>query len=294
MKFDYIREFVAAAASEELQKAAAALKISPSSLTKHMSALESEIGVSLFLRTRKTTLSRYGKLFLPYAGELTELQDRYRRDLSGESGVLTGELTISVSPLFYRDRSRQVINAFSEANPNAVLNMVYHEDENIARELLTGRSDLAFIRKNRYTKHEEGLVYHPFQSKRLYTVCMNDHPLAGADNVDLSMLRYVRMYMYENNRNISDIIIKRCRQLGFEPELVFTDAYDALEHVKSGDGVLLYPMLEEVTERRSQLSYVPLEPVITCDIELAMRREPLSDLQWGFLRFAMQHDKKST
>ena len=210
------------------------------------------------------------------------------------NGVLSGILTIAVSPLFYRDRSRHVMDAFTEVFPDAVLNMVYHEDEIIAQELLSGHCDLAFIRKNRYTKHEEGLVYYPFQSNRLYAVCMNDHPLAGFDSVDLSMLRYVRMYMYEKNLGTSDIITRKCRRLGFDPELVFTDAYDALEHVKIGDGVLLYPMPDEMTQRKTQLSYVPLEPVITCDIELAMRRESLSDLQWGFIRFAMEYDKKST
>ncbi len=293
MKFDYIREFTIAAASDELQQAAAALKISPSSLTKHMSALESEIGVSLFNRTRKTSLSRYGKIFLPYAQELKALQDRCRQDFSGGSGEIRGALTIAVSPLFYRDRSRLVMSSFSETFPETSINMVFHEDESISGALLSGECDLAFIRKNRFTKHEDSLVYYPFQSNRLYAVMMKDHPLSGADTVDLGMLRYVRMYMYENNLNTSEIIIKRCRALGFEPDLEFVEAYSALEHVRNGDGILLYPMPDDVMDKESQLSYVPLVPLITCDIELAMRREPLSDLQWEFLRFAMEKVRKT-
>ena len=293
MKFDYIREFVTAARSAELQQAAAALSISPSSLTKHMSALESEIGASLFLHCRRTTLSRYGKIFLPYAEELASLQEKYKLDLLGVRSKLSGELTISVSPLFYRDRSRQVINSFSETFPDTVLNIVYHEDESIGQELLSGHCDLAFIRVNKFTKHEDGLIYYPFQSNKLFAVIMNDHPLAGVDNVDMNMLRYVRLYMYEKNLNTSDTIIKRCKDEGFEPDLVFTEAYMALDNVKNGEGILLYPVPDDMISTDSQLSYVPIEPVITCDIELAMRREPLSDLQWGFLRFAMENDKKN-
>ena len=293
MKFEYIREFVTAASSEELQQAAFALSISPSSLTKHMSALEAEIGASLFMRTRRTQLSRFGKIFLPYAKKLTELQDSYRHDYSEWDGGLSGELTIAVSPLYFRDKSRQVINKFTETFPDTTLNLLYQEDENIGRALLCGHCDLAFIRKNKNTKHQDGIVYFPFQKDRLFAVCMNDNPLSGVDNVDLSMLRYVRLYMYEDNLNTSDIIIKRCRDLGFEPELVFTDACSALDHVRNGDGIFLYPMPDDAMDMKSQLCYVPIEPMISCEVELAMRREALPYLPWEFLIFAMNYDIKN-
>lgn len=292
MKFDYIREFIAAADSVELQKAAADLGISPSVLTKHMSALEIKAGTSLFMRKRRTALSRYGEAFLPYAVELVRLQDRYRRDFSGLDPELSGELTIAVSPLYFRDRSRHVISAFTEAFPNVTLNMVYHGDEDIGRMMLTGECDVAFIRKSRFTKHEDGLIYFPFRSIRLSAVIRNDHPLAGADSVDLGMLRYIRIFMYEENLRTSDIVLKRCKELGFVPDLVYTDPYDAQERVKNGEGILLYPVPPEVMDQQP-FSCVPLEPEITCDIELAMRREALSDLPWGFLRFAMEMEKKT-
>ena len=293
MKFDYIREFVTAADSVELQKAAAVLGISPSVLTKHMSALEIKAGTSLFLRKRGTTLSRYGKAFLPYAVSFIRLQDSYRKDFSGLDPDLSGELTIAVSPLYFRDRSRHVLNAFTEAYPHVVLQTVYHGDEDIGRVPLTGECDLAFIRKSRYTKHEEGLVYFPFSSVRLSAVLMKGHPLAGADSVDLGMLRYVRIFMFEENLRTSDIVLKRCRELGFVPDLVYTDPYSVRERVENGEGILLYPVPAEVMDQDTQFRYVPFEPEITCDIELAMRREALSDLPWGFLRFAMEMDKKT-
>lgn len=293
MKFDYIREFVTAADSVELQKAAAELGISPSLLTKHMSALEIKAGTSLFMRRRTTTLSRYGEAFLPYAAAFVRLQDRYRKDFSGQDPALSGELTIGVSPLYFRDRSRHVLSAFTEAYPQVSLHTVYHEDEDIGRMLLSGECDLAFIRKSRYTKHEEGLVYLPFSSVPLSAVLMKGHPLAEADSVDLGMLRYVRIFMFEENLRTSDIVLKRCRELGFVPDLVYTDPYSVPDRVKSGEGILLYPVPPEVMDQDSEFQYVPLEPVITCDIELALRREALSDLPWGFLRFAMETDKKT-
>ena len=77
LKFDYLKEFVSAAGSEEMQQSARELGISPSVLSKHIKSLEQELGVPLFTRSRKTELSPYGKILLPYAQELVKVQDDY-------------------------------------------------------------------------------------------------------------------------------------------------------------------------------------------------------------------------
>ena len=111
MKFEYLREFIVAARSQELQQAAAELGISLSSLSKHLKSLELEIGAPLFVRARRTVLSHYGRILLPYAQELVALQDEYRADFSG--GVnSSGELTVALSPIQFRERSGQVIEEF--------------------------------------------------------------------------------------------------------------------------------------------------------------------------------------
>ena len=96
MKFDYLREFVAAAQSEEMQQCAKELGISPSVLSKHMKAIEQELGVPLFMRSRKTELSPYGKILLPYAKELVKIQDDYEQDFSEQNEEVSPKLVVGL------------------------------------------------------------------------------------------------------------------------------------------------------------------------------------------------------
>lgn len=58
------------------QKVAEELYISPSSVTKYISSLESELEKPLFIRDRnKVILSEFGKDFLPYANDILEKED---------------------------------------------------------------------------------------------------------------------------------------------------------------------------------------------------------------------------
>lgn len=292
MKFDHIRHFLAAAEAEEFRHAAAACGISPSVMTKHMTTLESEIGFSLFKRTRRVELSLAGEVFLPYAKQFISLQDRVRKSFSGSGEDISGEITVAMSPLYYRDRSRKIVDGFTSEHPSLKLNTLYADNPSISGLLLSGRCDMAFIRKDFRALREEQLVYHPFSGDRLAAVFMKDHPLAEAASIDLSQLRYVRMFIHTENMNTSELVIKHCRAAGFDPDLVSTDPYSSFDRVKNGEGILLYPLPEGTLDADSPFTAVPVEPKILCETELVLRREPITDEMWTFLRYAIEQDHK--
>ncbi len=289
MKYEYIREFVTAAGSEELQKAAADLNISPSVLTKHMSSLASEIGASLFLRTRKTELSRFGKIFLPYAEELTDIQDRYTEDFSGSKRTDTGEVTVSVYPLYYKAKSRELLDGFREAYPGISLNLTLCDNADISSQLLSGNCSIGLIRRDFRSKRAEGLIYYTVYCCKLAAIMMHDHPLAEADSVDFEMLRYVKLFMLPDNLHTSDIITKRCHDLGYEADLEFYDEYTSYEKIKNGEGILLYPVSISGAGAGTEFKFVPIEPEIDCCVDLVLRREALDGPAWELLRYAMEN-----
>ncbi len=290
MKFEHIRQFTTAAEADELQQAAAACGISPSVLTKHMTTLESEIGSSLFKRTRKVNLSLAGEVFLPYARDFVHLEDRVRKAFSGTAKDTPGEITLAIPPLYYRDKCRKVVEGFAAEHPSMKLNTLYVENRSISNLLLSGGCDMAFLRKDFRAVREEKLIYHPFSSYRLDAVLAREHPLAEATSIEISQLRYVRMFIHTENMNTADVIIKNCRAAGFEPDLVRTDLYSSFDRVKNGEGILLYPLPEGSLGDDSSFTAVPLEPKILCETKLVLRREPIGDELWTFLRYAMEQD----
>ncbi len=84
MRLEYIREFVTLCDTGKFQKTADTLFVAQSTLSKHMSALEDELGVTLLDRSGRTvTLSTQGKQFLPFARRMLSLQEEYTKALAG-------------------------------------------------------------------------------------------------------------------------------------------------------------------------------------------------------------------
>lgn len=78
MELNYLNDFVTLARIRHFQNAADALFISQSTLSKHIKAIESELGQDLFIRSRKCSqLTEFGRLFLPYAKKILEIQQEY-------------------------------------------------------------------------------------------------------------------------------------------------------------------------------------------------------------------------
>lgn len=73
MEVQYVREFLTLVKYGNYLAAADELFISQSTLSKHIFALEKELGLSLLNRTtRKVQLNQYGAAFLPYAQKMVE------------------------------------------------------------------------------------------------------------------------------------------------------------------------------------------------------------------------------
>src|SRR5512136_3053582 len=78
MDISHLKEFVVLAQTGNFLEAADILYSSQSTLSKHIKSMELELGVPLFDRTtRKVSISKFGQLLLPYARQITEIQDKY-------------------------------------------------------------------------------------------------------------------------------------------------------------------------------------------------------------------------
>ena len=78
MKIEYLNEFLVLARCLNYVVASDMLFLSQSTLTRHIQALEEFYGVLLFDRsTRKMTLTREGKMLIPYAKAIMNKYNEY-------------------------------------------------------------------------------------------------------------------------------------------------------------------------------------------------------------------------
>ena len=288
MKFDYLREFAAAAQSKEMQQCAKELGISPSVLSKHIKSLEQELGVPLFMRSRKTELSPYGKILLPYAKELSKLQDDYLLDFSREAKDVAPKLVVGLSSIQFRERSGQLMERFALQHPQEVQ---IREADNacLCRMVADGEIDVAFVRTQPDLNRNPELIYMPFCSDSMVAFLPPEHPLAEKPHVTIDDLKNEHILLRSKNSAISQVYAQKCAEQGFVPSITFHGSYVAYDMARRGEGITLY-LAPPAGAKRSQqpLAVVPIHPPIISYVDVVFRPRQLPALGVELLRMVQQ------
>ena len=99
MDMEHIREFTVLAEIGSFTEASRRLSISQPVLSKHIKMLELDLGAQLFKRNKRSMeLSEYGKLLLPYAQQIVQIQNEVADAFSSRHHAIAGTLTIGALP----------------------------------------------------------------------------------------------------------------------------------------------------------------------------------------------------
>lgn len=288
MKFDYLKEFVAAAQSEEMQLCARELGISPSVLSKHIKSIEQELGLPLFMRSRKTELSPYGKILLPYAKELVALQEEYLQDFSTPAVETAPKLIVGLSSIQFRERSGQLLERFMLQHPQEV-QIREADNASLSRMVADGEIDMAFIRTQPELHRNPDLVYMPFCSDPMVAFLMPEHPLAHAPAITIEQLKDEHILLRSEKSSIFRVIHEKCAAQGFTPNVSCHSSYVIYDLMRRGEGITLYLAPPTGAKRsQQQLSIVPISPPAISFVDIVFRPRQLPQTGVELLRFA-QH-----
>lgn len=113
-----MRIFVAVAETAGFARAAARLNISPPAVTRAVAALEQRLAGELLLRTtRRVRLTETGKLFLQRARVLLADLETEEAEVTGESRMPAGHLTVTASVTLGRTILPPIVTDALEAQP---------------------------------------------------------------------------------------------------------------------------------------------------------------------------------
>ncbi|MBB5357463.1 DNA-binding transcriptional LysR family regulator [Rhodanobacter sp. ANJX3] len=133
--------FVAAAAEGSLAAAARKFGLSPSMASKHVSALEAELGVRLMQRsTRKLTLTDAGRAYYLRCQRILEEVDEANREASDAQIVVRGPLRVAAPVTFGAMHLGGVVARYLDQHPEVTID-VRLDDQYV--DLLAGGIDVA-------------------------------------------------------------------------------------------------------------------------------------------------------
>jgi DNA-binding transcriptional LysR family regulator len=244
--------------------AATVLGYTQPAVSQHVSRLEAALGVRLLERdARGVHATPAGELLLTRAAALLDAARRAEDDVREAAG--TGRPTVRIGafatlaggllPGATRDlRARR---------PDLRLDVKVIEPDDGIDELLANRLDIATIIDSELLPMSvrPGVEHVFLCDDPLFVVMGSDHPMAGRASIGLEELAEEGWLMPNVGGTCADsnIVLRACRDAGFEPDIRFAfDDYPALQGMAAaGVGVALLPSLA-TANLRTDVSIIPL------------------------------------
>lgn len=290
-----LRYFIAVADDLHFGRAAQRLHLAQPALTRQISALETQLGFSLFERSsRNVSLTREGLAFLPYARNALE-QLSLAQSMAGKLATGTaGHLSLGyASSVALSDRFTQAPQHFAQAYPDIRLNLIEEASTAQWTQLRDGTLDIGLSRLPPPAEYHE-LYAQPLEHEPLVLALPANDPLCQQHDVSLAQLQERQLVLFpaDQGTGLNDTIERLFNvhhlQLNRGPSGRQTTSIIAL--VAAGQGVALLPACVQALEKRG-VCYRPLrEPEATIELLAISRREGRSPAAEAFLHIVSQQN----
>ncbi|NSL55961.1 LysR substrate-binding domain-containing protein [Uliginosibacterium aquaticum] len=288
MELRHLRYFVAVAEELHFTRAAARLHIGQPPLSQQIQALEAELGVSLFHRTRRSVqLTEAGRHLLERARTIlaasTDVAAELQRIARGESGEL--RIAFTSSGLLIPEL-RSALKTYRQRYPGVSLRLSEMYTHAQFAALIAGELDVGFVRYNEPAA-PAGLRLQLLRRDRLCLILPDDHPLASQPRIHLADCRNEAFIGYPAGAGASlvDYLQALCRNAGFEPHITqeAREAQTQIGLVAAGIGVAV--LAEPLALIRVEgVRFIPLaDPGAEVCMALATRAEEASPRVQGFM-----------
>ena len=285
MSFDRYRTFLTTARCSTFFDAAEELYITPATVSKHIAALERELGVVLFERhPHGVVLTRAGEEKLVLVRRLVEAYDTLT---AVKSEGAEQELTVFASPPPSRFGLAKIMEGFAASGTSVQLTI--QEKRGVSGAILNGECELGFTSgSGRLTPQQ--LRYIRVQCAHLGAVLPSGHPLAGRQSISLSELSGDRFVFPNPEIGTLPEYVDFCRQCGFDPEVSCYGYRDdsILFFVSCGKGVALTTREMFDLFNYERVVFVPLEENFYVNAYLARSRSrvlsPAAQEFWNYVK----------
>jgi DNA-binding transcriptional LysR family regulator len=182
-----LRYFVKAATYGSMTKAADELRIAQSAVSAAVSQLEHQIGTQLFIRQRARglVLTTAGEEMLRDTRALLEHLGEVLDSASGQAGEIRGRIRIACFVTLTPFILPRLISELGAKHPDLEVEVVETQADDVRTVLRNGTAEVALTYDLGLGADIDTEVLHV---ARPYVALARDHPLAGAEELDLAQL----------------------------------------------------------------------------------------------------------
>ncbi len=272
MELRHLRYFEAVARHSHVTRAAAELHIAQPALSKQISQLERELGITLFDRVgRSLRLTEAGEALLPHARAILAQVEEARAAMAERIGLRAGRVSIGAPPSVGAHLLPPLLATFHQRYPGITLRLHEAGLQSLLDLLESGLTDLAVVA---LPVHDEELAVTPLLNEPLVLIVSPQHPLAGRKEVTMAELRNERWILSPANYELREATLKACRDAGFTPQAVLEggETETLVRFVSAGLGIALVPALV-VAHSQSVVSLTIRDQCLTRSLGLVWRSD---------------------
>lgn len=263
MNLKQLEIFLAVAETGSFSKGAEATFITQSTVSQHISSLESDFGVKLLDRTgRGALLTEGGKVLFQHARQVIADVDAINKAMQRFKGIEDTELKIGGSNIPANYMIPQLLPILIERFPKLRMVLIQGDSQEVLEKL--GREEIELgIVGSRFD--EEGFDFAPLGRDEISLVVNQAHPWNGRKSVALEELINEPLVLREPGSGTGKTVGEALTKAGIPPQKLKVTAYlgsnEAVKHaVIGGLGISFVSELSVRKElERQELSIVPVK-----------------------------------
>ena len=279
------RAFLAAAETGSFSRAAEVLRYTPSGVNQLVSALEKEVGFSLFSRSTKgVALTANGQLLLPVIREILHQEDRLFELSAQMNGLLIGTVTIAAYSSIATHWLPAVIRAFQQDYPHVEIKLMEGIWQEVSQWLEERTADIGFF------SYQENMPFEwiPLAEDPMVALLPRSHPLAEASCYPLENCEQDSFIMPA--LGCDDDVEALFARNRVRPNIRYTtmESFSVMSMVEQGLGVSVMNRL--ITEKRiCDVAMIPIDPPASITLGAALHSHTeASPAVKMFLKYAVR------
>ena len=249
MDLEQIRAFVNVASLKSFSEAAEKMFISQPSVSVRIKALEEELGVILFDRSkaREPVLTEAGRIFLDYAYSIIKLQEDCREKLSGQREQATGMVYIGASTVPGTYLLPSLLTDFKKTSTAIDFNISVLDTSAVLEGILNYSYDLGFVG---LIKEDDRLTYAGLAEDEL-VLCTQRGLIPRPDyeeGVPVELLLSYHLLMREKGSATRQLLERKLSESAFDigklPGITYFNNLEGIKQaVRAGLGVAVISKL---------------------------------------------------
>lgn len=254
MNFISLHYFLVAAEELNITLAASKLYISQQALSSHISRLEKELGVPLFNRTPKLSLTLAGRQLKQYAAEMIKLERQILQTSNDIRNNQHGEIRLGISHTCGRAILPSILPKFKATHPHIDISITEGNSSELESFLWEGKLDLvisyaplllddiemtSLIQERLFLVVPKKLLKQNFGS--FYDAVKNE----CICELNLSLFAKMPFILLKKGNRVRSMVESALNKSGFSPNVVLEteNIETAFALAQNGMGITIYPEL---------------------------------------------------